>query len=151
MTTKDIMALADEYRHTISGSVEARQKLEAAVEAALAPQQVPEGYKLLKDSTHDERSYPEDAKHENGWYNNVCGHCWRGFAGHKRRGVCKVCAAAPQPAPQPAKWVGLTRDDRECVFFEADSAMKTDINLAWRNAILDAAEAKLREKIGDTA
>ena len=54
---------------------------------------VPDGYKLLQDSTHDERSWPEDYDHENGCYMNTCVHCLRGFLGYKRRGICKVCAA----------------------------------------------------------
>lgn len=53
---------------------------------------VPAGYKFLKDSTHAERSWPEDASHENGNYSNTCCHCGREFVGHKRRVVCKVCA-----------------------------------------------------------
>lgn len=52
MNTKDtIMELADEYRHTISGSVEARQKLEAAIEAALEPtpeQLIAKGWRPIK-------------------------------------------------------------------------------------------------------
>lgn len=61
---------------------------------------VPEGYKLLKDSTHAERAWIEDAGHENGLYSNTCIECGREFAGHKRRVICRVCAAAPtQPAP----------------------------------------------------
>lgn len=62
---------------------------------------VPEGYKLLKDSTHAERAWIEDAGHENGLYSNTCIECGREFAGHKRRVICRVCAAAPAPA-QPA-------------------------------------------------
>jgi len=62
---------------------------------------VPEGWKLLKDTTHAERSWPEDSSHENGNYSNICVHCLRGFVGHKRRPSCKVCAATPSPAEQP--------------------------------------------------
>ena len=58
------------------------------------------GFKLLKDSTHTERAWIEDAGHENGLYSNTCIKCGREFAGHKRRVICRVCAAAPtQPAP----------------------------------------------------
>lgn len=49
------------------------------------------GYKLLKDSTHDERSWSEDSSHENGAYFCLCHHCGRQFTGHKRRVTCKVC------------------------------------------------------------
>lgn len=68
-----------------------------AIEAECA--KVPEGWKLLKDSTHEERSWPEDSGHENGNYYCLCHNCGRQFTGHKRRVTCKVCAA-PQPAPK---------------------------------------------------
>lgn len=58
---------------------------------------VPEGYKLLKDTTHQDRSWPEDAAHENGCYHNTCINCLRGFTGHKRRGICRACDAQTQP------------------------------------------------------
>lgn len=61
---------------------------------------VPVGYKLLKDTTHDERRWHEDAKHENGSYFNECVRCLRSFVGHKRRGVCRACA---QPEAVPAQ------------------------------------------------
>jgi hypothetical protein len=57
---------------------------------------VPKGWKLLKDTTHEERSYPEDSQHENGNYSCGCCVCLREFVGHKRRVICKVCAAAPE-------------------------------------------------------
>ena len=58
---------------------------------------VPEGWKLLKDSTQDERSWSEDFIYENGNYFNTCCRCDRTFMGHKRRPICKVCfAAAPK-------------------------------------------------------
>lgn len=53
---------------------------------------VPEGWKLLKDTTHEERGYPEDSKAENGAYSCVCLTCGRSFVGHKRRHVCRSCA-----------------------------------------------------------
>ena len=61
--------------------------------------QVPEGWKLLKDTTMDERSWDEDKNHENGNYFCNCIRCGRQFIGHKRRVVCKSCstlAAAPE-------------------------------------------------------
>ena len=57
-----------------------------------APKQ---GWKLLKDSTLDERSWPEDYKHENGNYQNSCCECGRMFNGYKRRVMCKVCSETP--------------------------------------------------------
>lgn len=59
--------------------------------------------RLLRDTTHDERSYPEDQVHENGWYYNTCIHCLRQFSGHKRRGICKVCSAPSSVTPQ-TRW-----------------------------------------------
>ena len=55
--------------------------------------------RVVQIATQEDRSYPEDEKHENGNYFNTCYHCGRTFVGHKRRAVCKVCAAAPQPEP----------------------------------------------------
>lgn len=60
--------------------------------AQLANAVVPDGYKLLKDTTIQERSWPEDSGHENGNYYCECCVCLRQFTGHKRRVVCKVCA-----------------------------------------------------------
>ena len=53
---------------------------------------IPEGYKLLKNSTESERSWSEDFSHENGMYFCTCWCCQRKFTGHKRRVICKVCA-----------------------------------------------------------
>lgn len=52
----------------------------------------PPGFKILKDTTLEERSWPEDYEHENGNYFNKCHHCLRQFMGHKRRVTCKVCS-----------------------------------------------------------
>ncbi len=52
---------------------------------------VPKGYKLLKDTTHEERSWSEDTSLENGHYHCSCIECGRQFTGHKRRVVCKSC------------------------------------------------------------
>ena len=56
----------------------------------------PEGYKLLKDSTYEERSWPEDYAHENGNYTCSCCNCGRQFTGYKRRVTCKVCATTKE-------------------------------------------------------
>ena len=53
---------------------------------------IPEGWKLLKDTTGKERDWVEDFSDENGNYYNTCGHCLRQFVGHKRRSVCHSCA-----------------------------------------------------------
>lgn len=69
---------------------DARHILQAAGVAA-----VPEGWKLVKNSTHDDRSWPEDFKQENGHYRGICHSCGRSFSGHKRRLTCKVCTEFP--------------------------------------------------------
>jgi hypothetical protein len=54
---------------------------------------VPEGWKLLKNTTREQRNWPEDFEHENGNYSCACHSCLREFTGHKRRVTCKSCAA----------------------------------------------------------
>ncbi len=44
------------------------------------------------------RNWTEDAPHENGKYQCTCVFCKETFIGHKRRVVCKVCAAKPDEA-----------------------------------------------------
>lgn len=61
---------------------------------------VPPGYKLLKDTTHDERSFPEDTHPETGGYHSQCHNCLRMFVGYKRRVTCRVCAAPSPKEPQ---------------------------------------------------
>ena len=51
------------------------------------------GWKMLRDTTLEERSWPEDFAHENGNYYSECLGCGRQFLGYKRRHVCRVCAA----------------------------------------------------------
>ena len=53
------------------------------------------GYRLLKDSTHDERSIKE------GQYSCTCCHCLRTFTGYKRSPVCEVCKVEPPVAVPP--------------------------------------------------
>jgi hypothetical protein len=92
-------------------------------QAARAASPVPAGWKLLKDSTQDERTWHEDAGHENGNYYCLCHHCGRQFVGHKRRVECKVCAmlaASPASPAQPAK---LT---------DADVKAMVDRFLGWK-------------------
>jgi hypothetical protein len=57
-----------------------------------APQEPAEGFKLLKDSTFQDRSWP-DKSDDGGLYHCTCCHCLRNFEGHKRRVTCRVCAA----------------------------------------------------------
>jgi len=52
----------------------------------------PEGWRLIKLATTEERSWPEDYAHDNGHYFNTCYRCQRQFMGHKRRVACKVCS-----------------------------------------------------------
>lgn len=72
-----------------------------------APQPIPEGWKLVKDCTREERSWPEDYSQENGNYFLTCNHCGREFTGHKRRVTCKVCANISEPQPEHRRcWTG---------------------------------------------
>ena len=81
-----------------------------------APQPEPvAGWKWLRDTTHDERSWPEDYSHENGSYYNTCVHCLREFVGHKRRPVCRVCAATP-PAPLAPRPLALSDERIDAIF-----------------------------------
>ena len=74
----------------LSGTEVLKQRI--AEIAASTEGALPKGWRLLKDTTFDERKWPEDASHENGNYCNTCGHCGREFVGHKRRGLCRACA-----------------------------------------------------------
>lgn len=47
----------------------------------------------LPDTSRPDRNWTEDASHENGEYYNRCCMCHCVFIGHKRRVVCKACAA----------------------------------------------------------
>ncbi len=78
---------------------------------------VPKGWKLLKDTTHEERSYPEEAKSENGAYSCVCLTCGRSFTGHKRRPVCRICAgtyavAVEAPTPEDRAEAASAEDNK---------------------------------------
>lgn len=42
-----------------------------------------------------QRDWVEDSEHENGHYHCRCMICSHTFTGHKRRVLCKVCAATP--------------------------------------------------------
>jgi hypothetical protein len=83
----DRVALAEDAKRLL------RQALYETQQGGFCPSPVPQGWKLLKDSTFDERSWPEDSGHENGNYFCNCIHCGRQFTGHKRRCVCRVCAS----------------------------------------------------------
>lgn len=56
-----------------------------------------------------------------------CPNCWAG-----------ICAAQQEPAQQERK--PMTPSQREAAFKLAEAAMEVDINLSWRNAIVEAVE-----------
>jgi len=93
LSDEQIDAVFDRFEE--APTLEYRYLVARAILAAASPPAIPEGWKLLKDSTYEERSWPEDSSHENGNYSCRCYHCDRMFTGHKRRACCKVCAAAP--------------------------------------------------------
>jgi hypothetical protein len=88
---------------------------------------VPEGWKLLKDTTHDERSYSEDASHENGSYSNCCVHCLRTFIGHKRRHICKVCALSSDGRASPPETAGVPDRPKVYVYRRFPGATYTSL------------------------
>lgn len=49
-----------------------------------------------KPMIKSERNWKEDFSHENGNYQCTCVCCGKGFIGHKRRVVCKVCDGAQE-------------------------------------------------------
>jgi len=53
---------------------------------------------------------------------------------------------AATPAPAPAQEVGLTDGERQQVFRAAENRMVHEINLSWRNAVVDEVIAALRAK-----
>ena len=68
-----------------------------------------------------DRSWPQDADHENGNYQNKCRGCGAYFIGHKRRCFCRKCSGASK-----ARWESLTSEQR------ADEQRKADAELtAW--------------------
>lgn len=72
----------------------------------------PTGYKLLRDTTHAERSWPESGGDHK--YSNTCCECGRSFEGFKRRVVCRACASAPDQSDIVASALGtLTVTDRK--------------------------------------
>jgi hypothetical protein len=73
------------------------------------------GFKVLKDTTHAERSWSEDRDHENGNYTCKCMVCLREFTGYKRRTVCVACFAAPSGGGEAM--TPLERAARECLAY----------------------------------
>lgn len=88
--------VADEMIGNVKFALNAFPALRAALRASTPGP----GWKLLKDTTQDERSWSDDFCHENGHYYTVCCHCLRTFIGHKRRVTCRVCAAPSHPGQQ---------------------------------------------------
>jgi len=83
------------------------------------PSIYPRNYKLLKDSTIEERSWEDNG--ENGSYYNTCHHCGRQFTGYKRRVTCKVCAS-------PELWIHKKTGGVYVILFEGvmeNSGLKT--------------------------
>jgi hypothetical protein len=53
---------------------------------------LPDGYKLLKTTTHQERNWHNHKHEDDAQYSNVCGNCGRDFLGYKRDITCRHCA-----------------------------------------------------------
>jgi hypothetical protein len=75
------------------------------------------------------RDWTEDFSHENGNYNCRCTHCGEMFVGHKRRVICKLCAALEPP---PSEATPLT------------TAFHQSIDFTGTNGISDAYNAMLK-------
>jgi UDP-2,3-diacylglucosamine pyrophosphatase LpxH len=56
---------------------------------------IPDGFKLLKDTSMDERSWHEDAIAGSN-YSHECAECGRMFLGHKHRFTCRACPKVDQ-------------------------------------------------------
>lgn len=94
------------------------------------------------------RDWTEDFSHENGNYQNVCCKCASHFMGHKRRVICKQCAA---PAPAVGELVARLREEAEfhCVgahqgFSETDAAEERELM-----ALLNEAASALERLAGE--
>lgn len=89
--------LTDAGNHLSLTEAEVRELFhppEYVMDLATAPglaHRVPEGWKLIKTSTHDERSFPDDPER----YQCKCAGCGRGFSGMKSRHQCRVCETNP--------------------------------------------------------
>lgn len=72
-------------------AIPANAPLNVTVDAAsgTVTTQLADNYKLLRNTTQAERSWPHTG--ENGQYQNLCVHCDRVFLGHKRTPSCRVC------------------------------------------------------------
>ena len=100
---KDLGILNKAEPAYILAAIAERLKLDTTAYQESFPVEVPVGYKLLKDTTHAERSWDEDKTHENGNYNCICCHCGRIFTGHKRRVICKACITDRPGTPMAPK------------------------------------------------
>jgi hypothetical protein len=90
LVIKPLVAKYDRHIQSLQRIVEREESLRSETPAG-GTAKVPEGWKLLKDTTQEERSWSEDSSHENGNYFCSCANCLRVFVGHKRRVFCKVC------------------------------------------------------------
>lgn len=66
-----------------------------------------------------DRDWTEDAAHENGQYQCQCVTCKEYFIGHKRRHVCKKCAAAAA-----AWWASLTPEQHAIETAKKEEAIR---------------------------
>lgn len=70
----------------------------------------------LKTGPHD---YPKDFSMENGQYWNRCSRCEKGFIGHKRRAICKVCRDEAQ-----AEWDALSKEEQQELQAKANARIR---------------------------
>lgn len=109
-------------------------------------------YRWLRDTTQEERSWPEDAAHENGSYFNTCRTgCGRVFIGHKRRVTCKVCDT--ERAPDLAAEVERLRADLDAERRKVDALREALRNLlsqfeAYQSGWMTGNAVDWRNRIG---
>lgn len=55
------------------------------------PLEIPFGYKLLRDTTVEQRSWMNEAHSERGLATLTCSHCLRVFHANAKRTICRTC------------------------------------------------------------
>ena len=88
------------------------------------------GYPMNKpdDGIAAPNDWPEDFPQENGYYSCRCCECNKMFYGHKRRVVCKVCAAPAQEADEDVyKEIRSVCDEKLAAFAAENESLRRDL------------------------
>ena len=100
------------------------EDLKAAINESL-----PDNYKILKDTTQEERSWPGDFQQENGNYHNTCCSCGRMFIGNKHRLQCRVCSAELSNPGHDPETLENFMSYKKPIILDSYSAMKPESDL----------------------